>query len=75
MDYALLEESCKCSGSFYERNHSLAEHTSMKIGGACDILARPVSEAALADMINVCRREGTAPPFCNAVLCFTTLRI
>lgn len=58
MDYALLEESCKCSGSFYERNHSLAEHTSMKIGGACDILARPVSEAALADMINVCRRGG-----------------
>lgn len=44
MDYALLEESCKCSGSFYERNHSLAEHTSMKIGGACDILARPVSD-------------------------------
>lgn len=58
MSYALLEESCTASGSFCDREHSLAEHTSMKIGGKCDLFIRPNSIKALSSILSICSKNS-----------------
>ncbi|MGN0687930.1 MAG: UDP-N-acetylmuramate dehydrogenase [Oscillospiraceae bacterium] len=58
LNYASLEKLCHERNIFYDKNHALAEHTSMKIGGKCDIFVRPDGEESLCGIIKLCRSEG-----------------
>lgn len=58
MDYCILEEICNKYGGAFERDFSLAEKTTMKIGGACDFYAEPNSEECLVELVNRCRKYG-----------------
>lgn len=62
MDYLEIEAICNRYGCFFERDFSLAEKTTMKIGGACDFYAEPNSEACLVGLVNLCR-ESALPYF------------
>lgn len=55
MNYASLEKLCCDLGAKYSLDEPLAPHTSMKIGGACDILVQPDSEQALVDIVRLCK--------------------
>jgi len=57
LNYASLEKLCRDLGMKYSLNEPLNSHTSMKIGGACDILVQPDSEEALAQTAAVCKAE------------------
>lgn len=61
-NYLEIEAICNRHGCFFERNFSLAEKTTMKIGGACDFYAEPNSEQCLVELVNKCR-EGALPCF------------
>lgn len=58
MNYASLEKLCRDLGVEYSLNEPLAPHTSMKVGGECDILVQPDCEQALAETVRLCRAEG-----------------
>ncbi len=58
MNYRIIEEICNRHGCFFERDFSLAEKTTMKIGGACDFYAEPNSEECLVELVNRCREYG-----------------
>lgn len=58
MDYRIIEEICNRHCCFFERDFSLAEKTTMKIGGACDFYAEPNSEECLVELVNRCREYG-----------------
>lgn len=58
MNYRIIEEICNKYGCFSARDFSLAEKTTMKIGGACDFYAEPNSEECLVELVNRCRRDG-----------------
>lgn len=58
MYYSEIEKICNNHKCVCENNVSLAQKTTMKIGGECDIFAEPNSESALVDLLNACRREN-----------------
>lgn len=58
MDYASLEKLCRDIGAEYSLNEPLAPHTSMKIGGACDILIEAGSEYVLRETVALCKSEN-----------------
>lgn len=62
MNYRIIEEICNRHGCFFERDFSLAEKTTMKIGGACDFYAEPNSEECLVELVNSVR-ESALPCF------------
>ncbi len=57
MDYTSLIDLCRENGITYKENEPLADYTTMKIGGACDILVIPKEEEHIAALIQLCRRE------------------
>lgn len=58
MNYASLEKLCRDIGAEYSLNEPLASHTSMKIGGACDILVHAGSEYMVQEIIALCKKEN-----------------
>lgn len=58
MDYLYLEKLCRDIGVKYSLNQPLAPHTTMKIGGCCDILVNADSESALCSIIGLCKAQG-----------------
>lgn len=62
MDYLEIEAICNKHGCFFERDFSLAEKTTMKIGGKCDFYAEPSSEECLVELVNRVR-ESALPCF------------
>lgn len=58
MGYISIEEICNRYGCVCERNYNLANETTMKIGGECDIYAEPSSEECLIELLNCCRENG-----------------
>lgn len=58
MDYSMIESLCIESGTVFERGAPLKQYCSMKIGGACDILVKPNSEAVLSELLSLCKSEG-----------------
>lgn len=58
MNYASLEKICRDIGIKYSLNEPLSSHTSMKIGGACDIIVQPDSESSLVDIVRLCKAEN-----------------
>lgn len=58
MNYASLEKLCRDLGMKYSLNEPLSSHTSMKIGGTCDILVQPDSEDDLAKTAAMCKAES-----------------
>ncbi len=57
MDYTSLIDLCRERGITYKENEPLADYTTMKIGGECDILVIPKEEEQIAALIQLCRRE------------------
>lgn len=57
MDISKMTGLCRENGIDYEENAVLAPYTSMKIGGACDLLIKAADEAQLAAAVSGCRRE------------------
>ncbi len=57
MNYASLEKLCRDIGAKYSLNEPLSTHTSMKVGGECDILVQPNSECSLYEIVKLCRAE------------------
>ena len=57
MDYSRLAEVCRKNGTLCEFDHILAPHTSMKIGGPCDVFLRVSDEASLKEALTVCRED------------------
>ena len=62
MDISRLTEYCREHNCLYECSASLAPHTTMKIGGSCDILVRANSEEVLSGILKLCR-ESAVPTF------------
>lgn len=62
MDISRLTEYCGEHNCLYECGALLAPHTTMKIGGSCDILVRVNSEEVLSGILNLCR-ESVIPTF------------
>lgn len=58
MNYSEIENICNKHKCVCEKNAALANKTTMKIGGECDIFAEPCSETALAELLNACRRDN-----------------
>lgn len=58
MNYALIENLCRNNGIKYSVNEPLKLHTTMKIGGECDMLVCPKCEDDLSEVIRLCRREN-----------------
>ncbi len=58
MDYINLENICDKYGCNYEKNFKLADKTTMKIGGECDLFVEPNSEECVAELLKVCRAEN-----------------
>lgn len=58
MNYSEIESICNKYKCVCEKNVSLANKTTMKIGGECDVFAEPCSEVALAELLSVCRRDN-----------------
>lgn len=58
MDYLSLEKLCRDIGVKYSLNQPLAPHTTMKVGGCCDILVNADSEGALCSIIGLCKAQG-----------------
>lgn len=57
MDHLEIEEICNRYGCDFERDRALADKTTMKIGGKCDIYAEPNSEECLVELVNRCRED------------------
>lgn len=57
MDYYRLAEACRKIGITCEYDHILAPHTSMKIGGRCDLFLRVTDEFSLKEVLSFCRRD------------------
>ena len=62
MGYGSIEEVCNRYGCVCKKDYNLASHTTMKIGGECDIYAEPNSEECLIELLNCCR-ENSVPYF------------
>lgn len=64
MDYSEIEAVCKKykNDCVCEKNFPLANKTTMKIGGECDLFVEPYSEAVLVELLNACR-AGNIPYF------------
>ena len=58
MDYSSLIELCREIGIHYKENEPLADYTTMKIGGNCDILVCPKDEDTLAKVVKFCYKEN-----------------
>lgn len=58
MDLTSLIDLCCNKGIRYSENEPLAPHTSMKIGGSCDIFTKPATEEQICEIIKLCRRDG-----------------
>ncbi len=58
MDYSSLINLCRECGISYKENEPLSCYTTMKIGGACDILVSPENERDIAAVIKLCRSEN-----------------
>ncbi len=58
MDYSSLINLCCKSGIPYKENEPLSGHTTMKVGGACDIMVTPEGEADIAAVVRLCRSDG-----------------
>ena len=57
-NYAEILRNCRESGGFCERDFTLAEKTSMKIGGECDVFVAPKNEKSLCEILEICRKSG-----------------
>lgn len=57
MNYASLEKLCRDMGAEYSLNEPLAQYTTMRIGGKCDILVIPKEEKQISELIKLCRSE------------------
>lgn len=62
MDYSRLISACRENSVRYEENAVLAPYTSMKIGGACDLLIKTHDEKQLLTALKACR-ENNIPHF------------
>lgn len=58
MDYSLIEEICQKNGCVFEKQHPLAPHTSMKIGGNCDIMVKPENEQTITQILTLCHKKN-----------------
>ncbi|MBP1542814.1 MAG: UDP-N-acetylmuramate dehydrogenase [Oscillospiraceae bacterium] len=58
MDHSSLEKLCRDIGAQYSLNEPLAPYTSMKIGGACDILVHAGSEYVVREVVSLCKKEN-----------------
>ncbi len=58
MDYSSLEKLCRDIGAEYSLNEPLAPYTSMKIGGACDILVHVGSEYVVREVVSLCKKKN-----------------
>ncbi len=58
MDYSKLEALCNDLGIKCIKNEPLANYTTMKIGGECDILICPNTEEHIAALVKLCRSES-----------------
>lgn len=58
MGYLNVEEICNRYGCVCKRNYGLANETTMKIGGECDVYAEPNSEECLTELLKCCRENG-----------------
>lgn len=58
MDISRLTEYCTQHNCRFDCNHPLAQHTTMKIGGECDILIKARDEQTLCDILGLCREIG-----------------
>ncbi len=62
MDYTSLINLCRECGISYKEKEPLAGYTTMKIGGACDIMVCPKCEQDISAIIKLCR-SGNTPFF------------
>lgn len=64
MNYSEIENICNKykNDCVCEKNASLANKTTMKIGGKCGLFVEPYSESVLVELLNACRR-GNVPYF------------
>lgn len=62
MDHARIKAVCNKYNCIFEENFPLANKTSIKIGGKCDIYVEANSEECLAELLKVCR-ENSLPHF------------
>lgn len=62
MDYSRLISECRENGIACEENAVLAPYTSMKIGGACDLLIKTTDERQLLTALKACR-DSAVPHF------------
>lgn len=58
MNYSQLIAACRNDGISCEENAALAPYTSMKIGGACDLLVKTADEKQLLTVLRMCRSEN-----------------
>ena len=58
MKYSQLIAACRNDGIPCEENAALAPYTSMKIGGACDLLVKTADEKQLLTVLRLCRSEN-----------------
>lgn len=58
MNYSQLIAACRNDGILCEENAALAPYTSMKIGGACDLLVKTADEKQLLTVLRLCRSEN-----------------
>ena len=58
MDHSSLEKLCRDIGAQYSLNEPLAPYTSMKIGGACDILVHAGSEYVVREVVSLCKNDN-----------------
>ncbi len=58
MGYFGIETVCNKYNCPFEKNFVLADKTSMKIGGECDMFVEPNSEECVVEVLNVCRENG-----------------
>ena len=58
LNYSQLIDACRNDGIPCEENAALAPYTSMKIGGACDLLVKTADEKQLLTVLRLCRSEN-----------------
>lgn len=58
LNYSQLIAACRNDGILCEENAALAPYTSMKIGGACDLLVKTADEKQLLTVLRLCRSEN-----------------
>lgn len=62
MDISRLTKYCTEHGCKFECNQALAPHTTMRIGGECDIIVSAHSDRVLQGILQICR-EDSIPMF------------